>query len=153
MQHNIWTFVNNPEKSKNNCERAISDNNQKEAAEGPAPGPSSMQLVLPVPLNFGASDLFMEYKVWKDSYSFFKVASGTIHAQDLVRGTTLLHCIGTPMQRIFANLLGDKDTFAQAVAVQDAYFTPWSHVVLVNTRSDRELSALKHPLKSQWTLS
>ncbi len=88
------------------------------------------QLSLPIPLNLGALDLYAEYKTWKDSYSIFELASGTINAADAVRCATFLHCIGAAVQRIFANLLGPKESYTETVAAPNAYFTPQKNVVL-----------------------
>lgn len=74
--------------------------------------------------------MYAEYKTWKYSYSFFKLASGTINAADAVRRATFLHCIGAPVQRIFMNLLDPKDSYTETVNALDAYFTPWENVVL-----------------------
>uniref|UniRef100_A0A3P9JZK7 Retrotransposon gag domain-containing protein n=1 Tax=Oryzias latipes TaxID=8090 RepID=A0A3P9JZK7_ORYLA len=102
----------------------MSSDEQRQGSARAAPGPSYAQLAPLVPLNLSASDLFTEYN------RFFEVASGMINAQDLVRRVTLLHCIGAPTRRIFANLPGDKGTHAQTVAALDAYFTLRRNLVL-----------------------
>ena len=80
------------------------------------------------PLNVNSSDLANEYKVWTDSYEFYEEAIGVNEKADGVRRATFLHCLGAPVQRIFATLTGDKDTFAQAKDVLKAYFNPKKNV-------------------------
>lgn len=60
----------------------------EEAAARAPPIRHTGSVIAPIPLNLRVSDLYAEYKTWKDSYSFFELASGTINAADAVRRAT-----------------------------------------------------------------
>ena len=80
------------------------------------------------PFNINATDLSGEYKRWMESYTFYELATGVSGKADNIRRATILHCMGPAVQRIFATLTEQTDTFDETKTALKNYFNPKKNI-------------------------
>ena len=87
--------------------------------------------VLPPPKKFNieATDAYIEWKAWIESFNIYAVAVELGKKSDGVQTATMLHCLGPAVQRIFRTLRGKKESFKEAVEALEGYFAPRRNVV------------------------
>ena len=87
--------------------------------------------VLPPPkkFNIDATDAYIEWKAWIESFNIYAVTVELAEKSDSVQTATMLHCLGPAVQRIFRTLPGRKEKYKEAVEVLEAYFAPKRNVV------------------------
>ena len=87
--------------------------------------------VLPPPkkLNIEATDAYIEWKAWIESFNIYAVAVELGKKSDGVQTATMLHCLWPAVQRIFRTLPGKKESFKEAVEALEGYFAPRKNVV------------------------
>lgn len=93
------------------------------------PPPQASALRQPEEFDLEASDQANEWRMWRDCYEIYEIACGVDKKENKIRRATLLHCLGSSVQRIFQALPGEKGTYEQTLAVLAAYFTPKKNVV------------------------
>ncbi|CAB4007875.1 Transposon Tf2-9 poly [Paramuricea clavata] len=87
--------------------------------------------VLPPPTKFNieATDAYIEWKAWIESFNIYAVAVELEKKSDGVQTATMLHCLGPAVQRIFRTLPSKKESFKEAVEALEGYFAPRRNVV------------------------
>ena len=106
---------------ENQIEESSSADDQEEAL------PRTMERSLPAPNHFNvdAADLYSEWKHWINAFELYAIATELTKKDDTIqRASTLLHCLGPAVQRIFTTLPGENGKFNDAKQALENYFAP-----------------------------
>ncbi len=76
--------------------------------------------------NIKATDAYIEWKAWIESFNIYAVAVELGKKSDGVQTATMLHCLGPAVQR---TLPGKKESFKEAVEALEGYFALRRNVV------------------------
>ena len=87
------------------------------------------EIMLPPPKKFNieATDAYVEWKAWIESFNIYAVAVEFAEKSDSVQTVTMLHCLGPAVERIFRP--GKKESYKEAIEALEGYFARKRNVV------------------------